>query len=40
MSNYTPGPWVAGAIVEKMEFNAKRADHKPENRAADGGKAY
>ena len=31
---------LAGAIVEKMEFNAKRADHKPENRAADGGKAY
>jgi len=31
---------LAGAIVEKMEFNAKRADHKPENRAADGGKSY
>lgn len=31
---------LASAIVEKMEFNAKRADHKPENRAADGGKAY
>lgn len=31
---------LAGAIVEKMEFNASRADHKPENRAAAGGKKY
>lgn len=31
---------LAGAIVEKLEYNAKRADHKPENRAADGGKSY
>ena len=31
---------LAGAIVEKMEFNAKRADHKPENRAKKNGKAY
>lgn len=29
---------VAGAIVEKMEFNAKREDHKPENRKAVNGK--
>jgi len=31
---------VAGALVEKMEYNASRADHKPENRALDGGKKY
>lgn len=31
---------IAGAIVEKMEYNAQRADHKPENRAKAGGKAY
>lgn len=31
---------LAGAIVEKMEYNAQRADHKPENRAKAGGKAY
>lgn len=27
-------------IVEKLTFNAQRADHKPENRAKEGGKAY
>lgn len=31
---------VAGAIVEKLAFNCQRADHKPENRLKDGGKAY
>lgn len=31
---------LAGAIVEKMRFNATRADHKPENRRLTGGKAY
>lgn len=31
---------IGGAIAEKMAYNAKRADHKPENRAAEGGKAY
>lgn len=31
---------VAGAIVEKLEFNVSRSDHKPENRRAAGGKAY
>jgi NTP pyrophosphatase (non-canonical NTP hydrolase) len=31
---------LAGAIVEKMAFNAVRPDHKTENRLADGGKAY
>lgn len=31
---------LAGAVVEKMEYNAQRADHKPENRAKDGGKKY
>lgn len=27
------------AVVEKMAFNAQRADHKPENRALAGGKS-
>ena len=31
---------LAGAIAEKLQFNASRADHKPENRQAAGGKAY
>lgn len=31
---------LGGAVVEKMAYNAQRADHKPENRAAAGGKAY
>lgn len=31
---------LGGAIAEKMAFNASRADHKPEARAADGGKRY
>lgn len=31
---------LAGAIAEKMEFNAQRPDHKIENRVADGGKKY
>lgn len=29
---------VPGAIFEKLEFNANRADHKPENRMKEGGK--
>ena len=31
---------LAGAIVEKLEYNRNRADHKLENRAKAGGKAY
>lgn len=31
---------LGGAVVEKMEYNAKRADHKLENRAKTGGKNY
>ena len=31
---------LGGAIEEKRAFNALRADHKPENRVAAGGKAY
>lgn len=31
---------VAGAIEEKRAFNAKRSDHKMENRQAAGGKAF
>lgn len=31
---------LAGAYAEKLEYNRTRADHKPENRAKDGGKAF
>jgi hypothetical protein len=31
---------LGGAIAEKMGFNAHRPDHKPEARAAAGGKAF
>lgn len=31
---------LGGAIAEKLAFNAHRPDHKPENRMAEGGKAY
>lgn len=31
---------LAGAIAEKLEYNASRPDHKPENRRAAGGKTY
>lgn len=31
---------VIGAAVEKCAYNAKREDHKPENRAKAGGKAF
>ncbi len=31
---------IGGAIAEKMAYNAERLDHKPEHRAAAGGKAY
>lgn len=31
---------VAGAIAEKLAYNAQRADHKVEHRKADGGKAF
>lgn len=31
---------VGAAIVDKMMFNAKRADHKPEARVAEGGKRF
>lgn len=29
---------LAGAIIEKLYYNAQRADHKIENRLAEGGK--
>ena len=29
-----------GAIAEKIAYNSRRADHKPENRVAAGGKAF
>lgn len=31
---------LGAAVVEKMQYNAQRADHKLENRAAAGGKAF
>ena len=31
---------LMGAIVEKLEFNANRPDHKPENRIKENGKDY
>ncbi len=31
---------LTGAIAEKREFNRNRADHKLENRVANGGKAF
>jgi hypothetical protein len=31
---------LAGAIAEKMTYNASRADHKIENRTQSGGKTY
>jgi hypothetical protein len=31
---------LGGALTEKLEYNLTRADHKPENRLAAGGKAY
>lgn len=36
----TNGYDVVGAMVEKMEFNANRADHKIENRKTENGKKY
>lgn len=31
---------MAGAIAEKLAYNANREDHKPENRKRAGGKKY
>ena len=31
---------LGGAIVEKMEYNSQRADHKLENRLTENGKKY
>jgi len=31
---------LGGAIAEKLAFNQRRADHKPDARKAKGGKAY
>jgi hypothetical protein len=31
---------LGAAMVEKMAYNATRADHKPENRIKAGGKAF
>ena len=31
---------LGGAVAEKLLYNATRADHKPENRAKEGGKKF
>lgn len=31
---------IAGAVIEKMNFNSNRPDHKIENRLKDGGKKF
>ncbi len=31
---------LEGAVIEKLAYNAQRADHKPENRAKEGGKKW
>lgn len=31
---------LGGALVEKLRYNISREDHKPENRRAEGGKAF
>jgi NTP pyrophosphatase (non-canonical NTP hydrolase) len=31
---------IGGALIEKLQYNAQRADHKLENRTKDGGKAF
>lgn len=31
---------IGGAVVEKLAYNKTRADHKPENRAKEGGKKW
>lgn len=31
---------LGGAIAEKLQYNQSREDHKPENRAKEGGKAF
>lgn len=31
---------LGNAIAEKLAYNVQRADHKPEHRRAEGGKAY
>ena len=31
---------LGGAIIEKMEYNKRRADHKKENRMKSGGKKF
>lgn len=31
---------IGGAIIDKIKYNAQRADHKIENRTQDGGKKW
>lgn len=37
------GRWnldLGGAVIAKLEYNKSRTDHKPENRAKEGGKKF
>jgi NTP pyrophosphatase (non-canonical NTP hydrolase) len=37
------GRWnldLGGAVMDKLEYNKKRLDHKPENREKEGGKKF
>jgi len=31
---------LGGAVAEKLTYNSTRADHRPENRALEGGKRF
>ncbi len=31
---------IQGAVTEKLAYNRQRSDHKPENRAKEGGKKF
>lgn len=31
---------LSGAVIEKLAYDQQRPDHKPENRAAEGGKGF
>lgn len=31
---------IASALIEKLAYNQRRPDHKPENRYAEGGKTF
>lgn len=31
---------IGGAVIEKLQYNTLRSDHKPENRVKEGGKSF